>query len=122
VGFKTAKIASELGIKTKTVHYHFCNMRKKLNVHKTDQILSYNCDSNEENILLDLSPRMKQIFKYILDGYSSHKIAITLGISVRTIKSYKEQMLIKNSCSSIRELIAKHYTGLKSSDTSKPNA
>ena len=122
MGFKTAEIASELGIKTKTVHYHFCNMRKKLNVHKTDQILSYNCDSNEENILLDLSPRMKQIFKYILDGYSSHKIAITLGISVRTIKSYKEQMLIKNSCSSIRELIAKHYTGLKSSDTSKPNA
>lgn len=53
-----------------------------------------------------LSPKQYQVFKYILLGYSSKKIAECLSMSSRTIEAYTDTIKHKLRCQSKGDIIA----------------
>lgn len=53
-----------------------------------------------------LTKREREIFQLCLDGLSSRAISERLGIGFSTVKRHRENMLFKNNCATMRELLA----------------
>jgi len=52
-----------------------------------------------------LTPRERQIFSYVAEGYTSQSIASILRISRRTVESYREKVMIKMGAASVPHLV-----------------
>lgn len=59
---------------------------------------------------IKLTPRGKQVFAFILAGYSRQEIADALQISLSGVRRHREKMLLQNNCKDILELVAKYYS------------
>ena len=58
---------------------------------------------------IKLTPRGKEVFLLVLDGFKTDQIACQLGISRSGVRRHRENMLQDNGCESMIELIAKYY-------------
>lgn len=58
---------------------------------------------------LVFTPRGWEIFKLILEGNSTPKIAELICISYSGVLRHREKMLEQNDCHSMNELVAKFY-------------
>jgi len=52
-----------------------------------------------------LTPRQVEIFDLVVDGFTSHAIAAKLSISVRTVESYRAEVMEKMQAESIAALV-----------------
>jgi two-component system response regulator FixJ len=52
-----------------------------------------------------LTPRQVEIFDLVAGGFTSHAIAAKLGISVRTVESYRAEMMEKMQAESVAVLV-----------------
>jgi two-component system response regulator FixJ len=52
-----------------------------------------------------LTPRQIEIFDLVVEGFTSHAIAAKLNISVRTVESYRAEVMEKMQAESIAELV-----------------
>lgn len=52
-----------------------------------------------------LTPRQTEIFKLVAEGMTSHMIAEKLGISVRTVESYRAEIMEKMQAQSVAVLV-----------------
>jgi two-component system response regulator FixJ len=52
-----------------------------------------------------LTPREAEVFDFVAQGYTSHAIASRLGISVRTVESYRVQIMEKMQAESVAVLV-----------------
>lgn len=52
-----------------------------------------------------LTPRQIEIFDLVVDGYTSHAIAAKLNISVRTVESYRAEVMDKMQAESVAALV-----------------
>jgi DNA-binding CsgD family transcriptional regulator len=58
---------------------------------------------------LRFTPRGKEVFLLILEGFTRSQIAERLCMSVDGVRKHREKMLEQNGCKSRLELIAKYY-------------
>lgn len=113
-------IIQELFIAKKTFRNHLFNIRKKLGAHSIiDVVRLYRQTMRTQNMsTLRFSPRGKEVFLLIKEGFTHKRIAEHLGMSVNGVKRHREKMLLQNDCKSILELIAKYQgTGGESLET-----
>ena len=74
-------------------------------------MLSVLYNSNEKSLLnIKLTPRGKEIFLLIIQGYNYKEIGYKLGITDRCVKYHREKILELNNCSEMRELMQKYYS------------
>ena len=59
---------------------------------------------------LNLASRYIQIINHLLDGEASKNIENKIGISFYCVRRHKENMLTRNNCRTIIELISKRYS------------
>jgi two-component system, LuxR family, response regulator FixJ len=52
-----------------------------------------------------LTPRQVEIFDLVAEGFTSHAIAAKLGISVRTVESYRAEIMEKMQAESVAALV-----------------
>jgi two-component system, LuxR family, response regulator FixJ len=52
-----------------------------------------------------LTPRQIEIFDLVVEGFTSHAIAAKLNISVRTVESYRAEVMEKMQAESIAGLV-----------------
>jgi len=52
-----------------------------------------------------LTPRQVEIFDLVVDGFTSHAIAAKLNISVRTVESYRAEVMEKMQAESVAALV-----------------
>jgi two-component system response regulator FixJ len=52
-----------------------------------------------------LTPRQIEIFDLVVEGFTSHAIAARLGIGVRTVESYRAEVMEKMQAESIAGLV-----------------
>jgi two-component system response regulator FixJ len=52
-----------------------------------------------------LTPREVEIFDLVVDGFTSHAIAGKLGLSIRTVESYRAQVMEKMQAESVAVLV-----------------
>lgn len=52
-----------------------------------------------------LTPREAEVFDLVVEGYTSHAIAARLGISIRTVESYRVQIMEKMQAESVAVLV-----------------
>jgi two-component system response regulator FixJ len=52
-----------------------------------------------------LTPRQIEIFDLVVDGFTSHAIAAKLNISVRTVESYRAELMEKMQAASVAMLV-----------------
>ena len=52
-----------------------------------------------------LTPRQIEIFDLVVEGFTSHAIAATLNISVRTVESYRAEVMEKMQAESVAGLV-----------------
>lgn len=52
-----------------------------------------------------LTPREAEVFDLVVEGYTSHAIAARLGISIRTVESYRVQIMDKMQAESVAVLV-----------------
>jgi len=52
-----------------------------------------------------LTPRQTEIFKLVAEGLTSQNIAEKLGISVRTVESYRSEIMEKMQAQSVAVLV-----------------
>jgi len=57
------------------------------------------------------SPREREVFNLILEGYSMQRIREHLDMSISGIRWHRANMLLRNNCASVPELIAKFHKG-----------
>jgi DNA-binding CsgD family transcriptional regulator len=57
---------------------------------------------------IKLTPRGREVFLRTLAGLTIREIAGQLGMSISGVCRHKENMLIRNDCASMKELIAKY--------------
>lgn len=103
-------IAEKLSISELTVRKHLQNIRNVLQVHNAAAILNaVHRGQVMQSSPLRLTQRGMEVFTLILMGMSMKQIAVELGISFSCVRRHKEKMLLCNQCTTINELIAKHY-------------
>lgn len=110
-GNSLKKISSCLGIKIGTLYQHLAEIRKRTSHHSSVKILfSYANTPCQHAALADmgLTPRGKEVFLLILEGFSNRQIAAQLSISPSGVKRHREKMLLQNGCTSMMELVAKY--------------
>ena len=52
-----------------------------------------------------LTPREAEVFDLVVEGYTSHAVAARLGISIRTVESYRVQIMDKMQAESVAVLV-----------------
>ena len=52
-----------------------------------------------------LTPRQVEIFDLVVQGFTSHAIAAKLNISVRTVESYRAEVMAKMQAESVAVLV-----------------
>jgi len=52
-----------------------------------------------------LTPRQVEIFDHVVQGFTSHAIAAKLNISVRTVESYRAEIMEKMQAESVAVLV-----------------
>jgi len=52
-----------------------------------------------------LTPRQVEIFDLVAEGFTSHAIAAKLSISVRTVESYRAEIMEKMQAESVAVLV-----------------
>jgi two-component system, LuxR family, response regulator FixJ len=52
-----------------------------------------------------LTPRQVEIFDLVVQGFTSHAIAAKLAISVRTVESYRAEIMEKMQAESVAVLV-----------------
>jgi two-component system, LuxR family, response regulator FixJ len=52
-----------------------------------------------------LTPRQVEIFDLVVQGYTNHAIAARLGLSTRTVESYRTQVMEKMQAQSVAVLV-----------------
>ena len=63
-------------------------------------------EKREINALMDtLTPREKEVLRWLISGRLNKQIAYALGITERTIKAHRNQIMQKTKVSSIAELV-----------------
>ena len=64
----------------------------------------------QEAVFSDMgfTPRGKEVFLLILEGFSNRQIAAQLSITPSGVKRHREKMLLRNGCTSMMELVAKY--------------
>lgn len=55
--------------------------------------------------LESLSPREREVLKYIVDGYANKQIAMAMGLSQRTIEFHRNHVMTKMKAGSVAELV-----------------
>ena len=81
------------------------NAKNRINlIYKTFQDNTINCSK------LNLTSRDIQIINHLLDGETSKNIANKISISFYCVRRHKENMLTRNNCRTIIELISKLYS------------
>lgn len=55
---------------------------------------------------LCLTKREKEVFQLILSGHTSQEVGQKLKITYSTAKRHRENILVKNNCYTVRELMA----------------
>jgi DNA-binding CsgD family transcriptional regulator len=65
--------------------------------------------SNQENAkaVLPLTPREREVIKYLADGHGNKGTAAILGISVKTVEAHRERIMLKLGLRTTTELL--HY-------------
>jgi two-component system, LuxR family, response regulator FixJ len=58
----------------------------------------------EEKFAL-LTPRQREVFDLVVDGFTSHAIGGKLGLSTRTVESYRAEIMQKMSAESVAVLV-----------------
>ena len=58
---------------------------------------------------LRFSPRGKEVFLLLMEGFTHKRIAAHMGMSLSGVKQHRKTMLSQNGCKSILELIAKYH-------------
>jgi RNA polymerase sigma factor (sigma-70 family) len=56
-------------------------------------------------LLSGLSPREREVFHLLVKGLSNQELVKQLGISIETVKQYKQEVMRKCECRSLAELI-----------------
>ncbi len=64
----------------------------------------------EADLTLQLSDREKEIINQLAEGYSADEIAVSLNLSVHTIRTHRKNILQKSGCNNTAQLIAKCIT------------
>ncbi len=64
-------------------------------------------ENNESNLIL--TPREEEIFKLIMLGVSTKKIAQQLNIAENTVRSHRDKILLVNDCTTMLELLIKYH-------------
>lgn len=105
-------IAERMGIQLQSLHKYLYRIRKKLNVHTSQEILAALGSGGN---MLKFTKRGSEVFQLYLKGYSGRKIGTILGMSYSGVRRHKEKMVSANSCASMRELAARFYDGAESS-------
>jgi DNA-binding NarL/FixJ family response regulator len=64
--------------------------------------------SNQENAkVVPLTPREREVIKFLADGHGNKGTAAILGISVKTVEAHKERIMLKLGLHTNTELL--HY-------------
>ena len=101
-------IAEKLYISPKTVHRHLANLRQRYGFVKSLELTNlFFLKKNDTK--MRLTNRENEILRLASEGFSSRQISLRLGISFSTVRRHKENMLLKNECSSMRELLAHFF-------------
>jgi len=61
-------------------------------------------DSNSSHSRTDLSPRQRDVLRYVAHGLSSKEISSLLGLSVRTVENHRAGILRRTALSSVAQL------------------
>jgi RNA polymerase sigma factor (sigma-70 family) len=56
-------------------------------------------------LLSRLSPREREVFRLLAKGLNNQELVRQLGISIETVKQYKQEVMRKCECRSLAELI-----------------
>jgi FixJ family two-component response regulator len=81
-----------------------------LRVHSSIEMMRVlHLKSGNDECMLKLTPRGKQVFHLILEGLTDNQIRERLGISYSCVRRHREKMLLQNDCESMLELIAKYH-------------
>lgn len=105
-------ISGKLCIQIGTLYQHLARIRRVLSVHNNAQILEKFYQKTESAMHpVYLSQREQGVFKLILEGASNRQIGERLGISVSGVRRHRENILRRNHCTSMLELIAKYRKG-----------
>ncbi|UQZ91450.1 hypothetical protein C4J81_19110 (plasmid) [Deltaproteobacteria bacterium Smac51] len=105
----TKEIAEHLFISPKTVSRHLANLRRRYGVASAPALVSLFYP--EPGGRLKLTPREAAVFELIRSGLGSLHIARELGVSFTTVRRHRENMLLKNECTTIRQLMALFISG-----------
>lgn|GEM_PF-6930822 len=85
---------------------HLANLRGRYGVTSGPE-LAYLLFPESPEAALSLTGREREIFHLARSGLSSRQIGLRLGISFSTVRRHRENMLLKNECASMRELVAR---------------
>jgi DNA-binding CsgD family transcriptional regulator len=66
-------------------------------------------ETDSELPMLRFTPRGKDIFALILQGFGQRKIGERMGMSVSGVRRHREKMLLQNDCNSMSELLLKYH-------------
>ncbi len=113
----------ELFISQHTFRNHLSHIRKKLDAHSIRDVVRIHQAMQTHTVsTLRLSPRGKEVFLLLMEGFTRPQIAERLGMSVNGVRQHRENMLRQNGCKSTLELIAKyHGTGGAESSENAPH-
>lgn len=64
----------------------------------------------EEDLMVQLSAREKEIINKLAEGYSAEEIGQLLNLSVHTIRTHRKNILHKSGCNNTAQLVAKCIT------------
>jgi FixJ family two-component response regulator len=73
-------------------------------------------------LVASLSPREAEVFRLVIRGHLNKQIAYALGISERTVKVHRHQVMEKLDVRSLAEVVSiAAYIGLIDQDTAAPS-
>ena len=110
-GFSQSEISSKLEITLGTLYLHLSTLMKIYNTKNRINLIYKTFQDNTINYSkLNFTSRDIQIINHLLDGETSKNIANKIGISFYCVRRHKENMLTRNNCRTIIELISKLYS------------
>ena len=94
-----------------TLYKSLYNIRKNLGAQSTLEMLHIlrTMPENAVPATLRFSPRGKEVFILIMEGFSIKEISGRMGIGISGVKRHREKMLLQNNCTTMLELVAKHH-------------
>ena len=105
-----------MSIQVSTVYWHLLRIRKQFNAHVSVEMLGLmHKESQDAENGIKLTPRGREVFRLIREGWSDQRIAGYLGISYSGVRRHREKMLLDNGCDSMLELVARYYAHAETS-------